>query len=1102
MTFMVHPIPPSAPRLRLPESLQVKLGDFRRRLWTIKLLEAFGGAVSGILFAFIIVFVLDRLIDTPRPARLAILLSAAVSCGTVPWVIHRWIWRRRRLDQLARLLQRRDPGLGDQLLGIIELVQNEAEQARSHELCQAAISQVSADTESRDLRVAIPQSRHRLWLCLAGWGVAVTAALMVLFPGAAGNAWIRYLSPWRTVPRYTFTQLDSLPERCVVPHGEPFAMTLRLTESSPWRPDNARLTVGEQPELLARRAENWYHFDCPPQIAPTVMTIRVGDLAQVISVLPRPRPELAAAFASVALPDYLGRPEVLHKDVRGGLLSAVKGSRAQVTATAGRPLSAAVIDGRPIRPAGASIVSPWRDLSQNETVTVEWTDEFGLTGQSPYRLSIDTRDDEAPAIVCEDLPRQRVVLDSEVLQFKVRGLDDFGVKAVGLEWKGADPTLGSQRAVGERLLGAGGHAQEELALTGTFSAKRLDIEPQPLELRLYVEDYFPGRPRVYSPTYLLYVLTPEQHAVRITEQLGKWHRQSLEVRDREMQLYEANRQLRDLNPSQLNEPETRRRLETQAAAERANGRRLNSLVGVGEELVKQAARNDEFGVAQLEPWAEMLQLLQEISASRMPSVADLLRDAALSPAPADTRESATAGEPAEAAPPAGSNRGPPAGGTGKAPQEEAEREKLPPVPTIADVESTQQPLDPTEAGEAQQPNSPSPPRLGLPTTTLLGGAKSDLSLPGEKVSQAVQEQKELLTEFEKISDELNMVLANLEGSTLVKRLKAASRVEYKLADGIGGQLSDTFGRRQTGGRPQGSQVHQEMRERLVTQQRDTGQVVSYIMDDIQAYYERRRMVKFKSILEEMRQQDVLGSLRELADEMQVESGLAMAQCEYWSDTLDRWAEDLVDPAAGGTGPRAKSSGSLPPSLILEVLRILEGETSLREETRVVQQARPAVTDDQHLLAARQLAATQEDLRRRTEQVVDQIGELPDPEANFGNDIQLLDAVSHVMTEAHLILAARETGDPAIAAETDAIELLLQSQRVNPQGSGGGGSANPGGGAQGTTSDSALALLGSGTNRNEQREESATTQATGTFGITLPEEYRAGLDQYFNQLENK
>ena len=53
------------------------------------------------------------------------------------------------------------------------------------------------------------------------------------------------------------------------------------------------------------------------------------------------------------------------------------------------------------------------------------------------------------------------------------------------------------------------------------------------------------------------------------------------------------------------------------------------------------------------------------------------------------------------------------------------------------------------------------------------------------MDEAVAKQQDLLAEFEKIADELNRVLANLEGSTLVKRLKAASRMQYSIAGRIG-----------------------------------------------------------------------------------------------------------------------------------------------------------------------------------------------------------------------------------------------------------------------------------------------------------------------------
>ena len=141
--------------------------------------------------------------------------------------------------------------------------------------------------------------------------------------------------------------------------------------------------------------------------------------------------------------------------------------------------------------------------------------------------------------------------------------------------------------------------------------------------------------------------------------------------------------------------------------------------------------------------------------------------------------------------------------------------------------------------------------------------------------------------------------------------------------------------------------------------------------------------------------------------------------------------------------------------MLEVLQILEGEVNLREQTRVAQQARAAMETKEYEHQAHQLADTQKVLRERDDKVIDRIKQLPDGEEEFAYEINLLGKVSSVMSEATEILARPETGSQAIAAETEAIELLLQSKRINPKGGGGGG-ANPGGGGSGTTHDSAMA----------------------------------------------
>jgi len=181
------------------------------------------------------------------------------------------------------------------------------------------------------------------------------------------------------------------------------------------------------------------------------------------------------------------------------------------------------------------------------------------------------------------------------------------------------------------------------------------------------------------------------------------------------------------------------------------------------------------------------------------------------------------------------------------------------------------------------------------------------------------------------------------------------------------------------------------------------------------------------------------------------------------------------------------------------LQVLEAEVNLREDTRVTQQAKQALTKENYSKQALALSQTQQRLQERIEKVNDRIRALPDGEEQFAREIALLQAVAQVMNEATGILARPDTGSPAIAAETEAIELLLQSRRFNP-GGGGGGGANPGGGGGGTTSDSALSLVGRGANEKELRQAQGTAHATGETGAVLPEEFRTGLDAYFNRLE--
>ncbi|HEV3342942.1 MAG TPA: hypothetical protein VG125_21390 [Pirellulales bacterium] len=185
------------------------------------------------------------------------------------------------------------------------------------------------------------------------------------------------------------------------------------------------------------------------------------------------------------------------------------------------------------------------------------------------------------------------------------------------------------------------------------------------------------------------------------------------------------------------------------------------------------------------------------------------------------------------------------------------------------------------------------------------------------------------------------------------------------------------------------------------------------------------------------------------------------------------------------------------------MQILEAEIALREETRVAEQSRPALAAEKYAEDAEKLAATQLKLQERVDAAVTRIGELPDGAANFGGELALLGEVSRVMSEAAGILKRPETGAPAIAAETEVIELLLRAKRCDPKSGGGGGGSTPGGGgAEDPAEQPALALLGSGANEKARPDERDVPQSSGAADRTLPEEFRAGLDEYFNRLERE
>ena len=227
-----------------------------------------------------------------------------------------------------------------------------------------------------------------------------------------------------------------------------------------------------------------------------------------------------------------------------------------------------------------------------------------------------------------------------------------------------------------------------------------------------------------------------------------------------------------------------------------------------------------------------------------------------------------------------------------------------PTPRVIDVESGFNEKE--KAGQAPQVAG----GLGIPTTTLKGsGRKNDeeeessaTPQTAELVLKAVKEQQELLDAFAALAEKMNKLLTGFENSTFVKRLKAASRRQIDIAvylnnlDGFGQDVSDAV-------------EAASDRERLAGKEISESKVASTLLQDMAAYADRRPSSGFSRVLSEMQDAIVSEQMLDMAEAIQDNFiGDTTIEAEFWADTLDRWAEQLVDPLPDGNPSTGDGNG--------------------------------------------------------------------------------------------------------------------------------------------------------------------------------------------------
>jgi len=876
---------PAAP-VAIPESLHRQLEDFRRHLWRVKVFEAFAAGLVGLLVSFLLVYGIDRLWGTPGLVRLGILLGGtSLFALFAPYWLYRWVWRHRREAQLARLIARRFPGLGDRLLGVVEL-QNQREDADSlsPRLRAAAMEVVAAEVGRRSLDEALPPPRNRRWalaLLLLTGGVA---ALLMLTPRAGINAFKRWLMPLSDTERYTFTRLEKPLEYLVVPYGEAFDVCIRLAKDSEQHPGSASGRFGLQPPVQAKLDANAYQFSFPGQQDPGVVTLRIGDAIHRLKVQPLQRPAVKAVSATVTPPAYLAIPEQ-SIDLSNGVLSAVAGSHVRIKLTTNRELASATFGptrglvaaaaadsdaaaGKPAAAAGVEAAAPlYTPLTGVLTsrgcdsvtpdfeigkvafeIPFAWTDSYGLAGEAGFRVRVDALSDAAPSSYLQGIERQKVMLPEETLDFEMLAEDDFGIKLAGIEWTGefTKPSADAP-AKGEIKLVEAASQQQHVSRPAAFSPKAFGIAPQKITLRGFAEDYFPGRGRVFSEPVTIVVLTRDEHAQLLKSQYDRVITELEDLARREEGQFEETQRLDELSGDDLQKEENRKRLAGQEQAEAETKRRMDELTARTEQLMKDAARNGEIDKDTLKKMAESLKSMQELSEQDMPKVQGKMADA------------------------------------------------------------------------QEQSNTP--------------------EKTSKDVDQAKDEQAKVVEKMQEAIAKANDANRSMEAGTFVNRLKKAATEEHAVADSLIEAFASLLGIKP-------SEINPKDVRRLKDanrQQTDTSGDLRWLQEDLGHYVARTDKEAFKQIFDEMRESKIDMGLEDVRNRLRDNhSYLATEGAKQWAAQLTEWAKKLEgeikkDQQGGGGGGGGDGSEDDDFEFMLRVMKMVQQQQDLRARTRALEQ---------------------------------------------------------------------------------------------------------------------------------------------------------------------
>jgi hypothetical protein len=472
----------STTQLELPAGVQQKLREVRSGIRKYVWLEGLAAIVIALAAAFWIGLLLDWLLEPPPSVRIA---GMAIAAAVVLWIAHRYLLRRVfvRLSNasIALLLERRFPELGEHMLTAVDMAAPDTDAetynpelvARTHQAASRAIGGVNSE-----------QLFRRGPLVRAIVAAVLLTATIPVFAFAARDAfhtWIERIAldpePW---PRRVHLEVVGFPpdnegtrthklalddDLELLVHADtdnfvvPDEVEIRFRLADGRRGRDTLTRVGQA--TPGRDGFQLFRYEFKHVAADMTFDIVGGDdrvrnlRLQIVD-----RPELIGMEVQCEYPDYLQRA-TRSLPITGGM-RIPEGTKLTLHANSTKPLTEAHVHttrdphdaSLPLAAADSKQVQwDYGTLMADDVLTIQVTDDDGVTSREPYRVSLSVVPDEVPQVAVRLAGIGTAITPDAVLPFVGKISDDYGLERVWFAYQvGSGPVI--ERPFSEQPAGA------------------------------------------------------------------------------------------------------------------------------------------------------------------------------------------------------------------------------------------------------------------------------------------------------------------------------------------------------------------------------------------------------------------------------------------------------------------------------------------------------------------------------------------------------------------------------------------------------------------------------------------------------------------------